>query len=210
MHVLRWKYDQVFDDFFRTCSHSLMLIQYFKEMLLWIQTHNHRLLFQVKQKILVWNVLQLKICKNNMWACRVFSPFNRECFSSCFHHLTEQTGGAQGQTGLLASPPSLIHPSPLHPSLASSPASVITLGLDLFILSITALLFPPPHSIFHLITGRSAAVVESLVCWGVRQNLRRSRPRLCPSHSTGKQNKPCSFHCCVHHGFTVNSVSCIL
>lgn len=69
----------------------------------------------------------------------------------------------------------LFHPSPSPSSLASSTpcvSFVITLWPDLFILSITALLFSPPslllQNIFHLITGRSAGVVESLVCWGVR------------------------------------------
>lgn len=73
------------------------------------------------------------------------------------------------------SPPALVSPVSLPPSLTSSTpcvSFVITLRPDLFILSITALLFSPPslllQNIFHLITGCSAGVVESLVCWGVR------------------------------------------
>ena len=73
------------------------------------------------------------------------------------------------------SPPALVSPVSPPPSLISSTSCVsfvITLRPDLFILSITALLFSPPslllQNIFHLITGCSAGVVESLVCWGVR------------------------------------------
>lgn len=99
--------------------------------------------------------------------------FISECFFLLFLPSSDSRNTRRDRALHFTSNSNFIHlPPPLSHLLCPRVSVFITLWFDLFILSITVLLSSPPsrrlHNIFHLITGRSAGVVGSLVCWGVR------------------------------------------